>query len=45
MAKLESDAKETERLRTELEQAYGSVEQARSDAERLLARLTAIRAK
>ena len=45
LAKLESDAKETGRLRTELEQAYGSVEEARSDAERILARLTAIRAK
>jgi hypothetical protein len=44
-AKLESDAKETGRLRTELEQAYGSVEQARGDAERILALLTAIRAK
>jgi hypothetical protein len=45
VAKLESDAKETARLRTELEQAYGSVEQARGDAERILARLTAVRAK
>jgi hypothetical protein len=31
--------------RTELEQAYGSVDQARGEAERLLGRLTAIRAK
>jgi colicin import membrane protein len=45
VAKLESDAEETARLRTELEQAYGSVEQARGDAERILARLTAVRAK
>lgn len=45
VAKLESDAKATARLRTELEQAYGSVDQARGDAERILARLTAVRAK
>ena len=59
VAKLESDGKETERLRselasraaqidatrTELETAHSAVDQARSDAERLLGRLTSIRAK
>jgi hypothetical protein len=45
LAKLEKDAEETGQLRTALEQAYGLVEEARGDAERILARLTAIRAK
>jgi hypothetical protein len=45
IAKLEKDAEETGQLRTTLEQAYGLVEEARGDVERILARLTAIRAK
>lgn len=46
VAKLESDGgKETERLRAELEKARGVVDEARDDAERLIARLTAVSAK
>jgi hypothetical protein len=45
VAKLERDGGETERLRAELEEADASIEQARDDAERLLQRLSAIRAK
>jgi hypothetical protein len=45
VAQLESDDTETERLRSQLEQAHGAVDQARSDAERLLDRLTSIRAE
>ena len=45
MAKLETDSKATERLRTDLEKAYVAVGQARDDAERLLGRLTSVRAK
>ncbi len=45
VAKLERDGGETERLRAVLEEADASVEQARDDAERLLQRLSAIRAK
>jgi hypothetical protein len=45
-AKLESDGgKETERLRAELEKARSVVDEARDDAERLIARLTAVSAK
>ena len=45
VAELERDGEETERLRTELEQAHGAVDQAREEAERLVARLTGIRAR
>jgi len=45
VAKLETAGKATERLRAELDKAHGAVDQARSDAERLLSRLTSIRAK
>lgn len=45
LAKFESDAKETERLRAELDKTHGSIDEARSDAERLLGRLAAIRAQ
>jgi hypothetical protein len=45
VAKLERDGQETERLRSELGKADASIEQARDDAERLVQRLSAIRAK
>jgi hypothetical protein len=45
VAKREHDGRETERLRSELGEADASIEQARDDAERLLQRLSAIRAK
>jgi len=45
VAKLERDGQETERLRSELGEADASIQQARDDAERLLQRLSAIRAK
>jgi hypothetical protein len=45
LAKFESDAKDAERLRAELATTHGSIDEARNDAERLLGRLTAIRAQ
>jgi hypothetical protein len=45
VAKLERDGQATERLRSELGEADASIEQARDDAERLVQRLSAIRAK
>jgi hypothetical protein len=45
VAKLERDGQETERLRSELGEADASIKQARDDAERLVQRLSAIRAK
>jgi hypothetical protein len=43
VAELQSRGEEAERLRSQLETAHGAVEDARSDAERLLGRLTSIR--
>lgn len=43
--KLESDSQETGQLRSELATAHSAVDEARGDAERLLGRLTSIRAK